>query len=90
MIISTGTTHPPTGSHTNVHCIVIPSAEFLSTVSRHDEAVEQRILAAELAPKDYALVVSAATALRMAERKTEAESWYRLVSSSYSSHSILK
>lgn len=58
----------------------IPLAEFLSSASRHSEACEQRIRAAELSPTDYSLVVSAATALRLLEKKQEAEKWYRLVS----------
>ncbi|CAO1368458.1 unnamed protein product [Diamesa hyperborea] len=52
-------------------------AEFLSSVSRHEEACESRIRAADLSPNDYSLVVSAATALRMLDRKVEAEKWYR-------------
>lgn len=58
---------------------VCSAAEFLSSVQRHSEACEQRVHAAELAPNEYALVVSAATALRLADRKSEAERWYRLV-----------
>lgn len=58
----------------------IPLAEFLSSASRHLEACEQRVRAAELSPSDYSLVVSAATALRLLEKKQEAEKWYRLVS----------
>lgn len=56
------------------------TAEFLSSVSRHEEACESRIRAADLSPNDYSLVVSAATALRMLDRKVEAEKWYRQVS----------
>lgn len=56
------------------------TAEFLSSVSRHEEACESRIRAADLSPNDYSLVVSAATALRMLDRKAEAEKWYRQVS----------
>lgn len=55
------------------------AAEFLSSVSRHDEACEQRIIAAELSPDDYSLAVSVATALRLLDRKNEAEKWYRTV-----------
>lgn len=44
------------------------------------EACEQRVRAAELSPNEYSLVVSAATALRLLDRKVEAEKWYRLVS----------
>lgn len=55
------------------------AAEFLSSVQRHSEAVEQRVYAAELAPNDYSMVVAAATALRLADRKAEAERWYRWV-----------
>lgn len=54
-------------------------AEFLSSVSRHVEACEQRIIAAELSPDDYSLAVSVATALRLLDRKNEAEKWYRTV-----------
>lgn len=49
-------------------------------MSRKEEACEQRIYAAELSPNDYSLAVGAATALRMLDRKTEAEKWYRMVS----------
>lgn len=59
-----------------VHFLV---AEFLSSVSRHVEACEQRIIAAELSPDDYSLAVSVATALRLLDRKNEAEKWYRTV-----------
>lgn len=55
------------------------TAEFLSSVSRHKEACEERIRAAELSPMEYSLVVSAATALRLVDRKIEAERWYRKV-----------
>jgi hypothetical protein len=55
------------------------AAEFLTSVSRHVEACEQRVRAAELSPNDYSLVVSAATALRLLDRKVEAEQWYRTV-----------
>jgi protein O-mannosyl-transferase len=54
-------------------------AEFLAMVSRDEEACEHRVKAAELASKDYSLVVSAATALRLLDRKEEAEQWYRQV-----------
>lgn len=49
-------------------------------MSRHAEACEQRLTAAELSPNDYSLAVSAATALRLLDRKNEAEKWYRMVS----------
>ena len=55
------------------------SAEFLSSMSRNEEACEQRIKAAELSPNDYSLAVAAATALRLLDRKNEAEKWYRTV-----------
>lgn len=48
-------------------------------MSRHEEASEQRIKAAELSPNDYSLAVAAATALRLLDRKNEAEKWYRTV-----------
>lgn len=57
------------------------TAEFLSSVSRHAEACEHRIIAAELSPDDYSLAVSVATALRLLDRKNEAEKWYRTVRS---------
>ncbi|XP_067622671.1 protein O-mannosyl-transferase Tmtc2 isoform X2 [Eurosta solidaginis] len=53
------------------------AGEFLTSQSRSEEALFYRIRAAELAPDDYALVVAAATALRLSDRKVEAESWYR-------------
>lgn len=59
-------------------------AEFLSSVSRHIEACEQRIIAAELSPDDYSLAVSVATALRLLDRKNEAEKWYRTVCNTHS------
>ncbi|XP_059617887.1 protein O-mannosyl-transferase TMTC2 [Phlebotomus argentipes] len=52
-------------------------AEFLNSMSRHEEACDMRIQAAELSPNDYTLVVTAATALRLLDRKIEAEKWYR-------------
>lgn len=55
------------------------AAEFLSAMSRNEEACEQRIKAAELSPNDYSLAVAAATALRLLDRKNEAEKWYRTV-----------
>lgn len=55
------------------------AAEFLSSMSRQEEACEQRIKAAELSPSDYSLAVAAATALRLLDRKNEAEKWYRTV-----------
>lgn len=54
-------------------------AEFLSSMTRHVEACEQRIIAAELSPDDYSLAVSVATALRLLDKKNEAEKWYRTV-----------
>lgn len=56
------------------------AAEFLTSISRHEEACESRVRAAELSPNDYQLVTAAATALRMLDRKHEAEKWYRQVS----------
>ncbi|XP_017489517.1 PREDICTED: transmembrane and TPR repeat-containing protein CG4341, partial [Rhagoletis zephyria] len=52
-------------------------AEFLTSQSRTEEAIFYRVRAAELATDDYALVVAAATALRLSDRKVESESWYR-------------
>lgn len=54
-------------------------AEFLNSMSRHEESCAQRIKAAELSPNDYSLAVAAATALRLLDRKNEAEKWYRTV-----------
>lgn len=48
-------------------------------MARHLEACEQRVRAAELSSNEYSLVVSAATALRLLDRKVEAEKWYRMV-----------
>lgn len=52
-------------------------------MSRKVEACEQRVRAAELSPNDYSLVVGAATALRLLDRKNDAETWYRMVSFNY-------
>lgn len=52
-------------------------------VSRHAEACAAKVHAAELAPTDYALVVGAATALRIMDRKSEAEHWYRQVNNNH-------
>lgn len=54
-------------------------AEFLTSQSRNAEAVSYRVRAARLAPNDYSLVVAAATALRLMDRKAEAEVLYRKV-----------
>lgn len=65
----------------NTNCVdVFCLAEFLTLVSRKVEACEQRVRAAELSPTDYSLVVGAATALRLLDRKNDAEAWYRMVS----------
>lgn len=56
------------------------TAEFLTSISRHEEACESRVRAAELSPNDYQLVTAAATSLRMLDRKHESEKWYRQVS----------
>lgn len=55
-------------------------AEFLSSVSREQEACKHRVRAVELSPDDYSLVTSAATALRLLDRKVEAELYYKQVS----------
>ena len=55
------------------------AAEFLTSQSREEEAISYRLHAAELSPNDYSLTVSVATALRLLNRKNEAESWYRKV-----------
>lgn len=43
------------------------------------EACQYRVKAAELGPDDYSLVTAAASALRLLDRKVEAERWYRQV-----------
>lgn len=48
-------------------------------MSQHKEACEQRVRAAQLSPNDYSLVVAAASALRLLDKKNEAEKWYRMV-----------
>ena len=63
------------------HIPPIPLAEFLSSQRRTEEAFQYRVKAAELAPEDYALVMAAASSLRLLDRKLEAERWYRQVSS---------
>lgn len=49
-------------------------------MSRDQEACAHRIRAVELAPDDYSLVTNAATALRLLDRKEEAEVYYKQVS----------
>lgn len=51
--------------------------QFLSELERHSEAATQYLRAAELAPKQYDLVLSAATALRQAGQNQQAETLYR-------------
>ena len=47
------------------------------SLNRLSEAANHYIRAAELKPADYELVITVATVLRQANRKTEAEYWYR-------------
>lgn len=56
------------------------AAEFLASISRHEESCAARLKAAELSPNDYQLVTSLATALRQLDRKHDAEKWYLQVS----------
>lgn len=57
---------------------LVVAGEFLASLQRHSEAAVQYVRAAELSPEDYELVVAAATALRQAERRQDAEHWYRI------------
>lgn len=59
--------------------IIIKIAEFLTSIGRYEEACIARMRATELSPNDYQLVTAAATALRILDRKDEAEKWYRQV-----------
>ncbi|RZF44540.1 hypothetical protein LSTR_LSTR002313 [Laodelphax striatellus] len=51
--------------------------QFLAELDRHSEAANQYLRATELAPKQYDLVLSAATALRQAGMNHQAENFYR-------------
>lgn len=53
------------------------SGQFLSELERHTEAASQYLRAIELAPDQYDLVLSGATALRQAGRNQQAEALYR-------------
>lgn len=44
---------------------------------RHAEAAVHYVRASELRPEDYELTMAAATALRQADRRAEAERWYK-------------
>ncbi|XP_043267624.1 protein O-mannosyl-transferase TMTC2 [Venturia canescens] len=50
---------------------------FLTAQGRLSEAAEEQLRAAELSKSDYELSVGAASALRQADRRDEAEIWYR-------------
>jgi len=50
---------------------------FLTSQGRLVEAAEEQLRAAELSRSDYELSVAAASALRQADRREEAEIWYR-------------
>lgn len=50
---------------------------FLMSQGRLVEAAEEQLRAAELSRSDYELSVAAASALRQADRREEAEVWYR-------------
>jgi tetratricopeptide (TPR) repeat protein len=53
------------------------AGQFLTELERHAEAAAQYVRAVELAPAQYDLVLSAATALRHAGNKQRAERFYR-------------
>lgn len=53
------------------------SGLFLTSQGRLVEAAEEQLRAAELSRSDYELSVTAASALRQADRRDEAEIWYR-------------
>jgi Tfp pilus assembly protein PilF len=53
------------------------SGQFLTELERHAEAAAQYVRAVELAPAQYDLVLSAATALRHAGHAQRAENFYR-------------
>lgn len=53
------------------------SGLFLTSQGRLVEAAEEQLRAAELSRSDYELSVAAASALRQADRRDEAEIWYR-------------
>lgn len=48
----------------------------MASQGRHAEAAVHYVRAAELRADDYELAVAAATALRQADRRVEAERWY--------------
>ncbi|XP_043487611.1 protein O-mannosyl-transferase TMTC2-like isoform X1 [Polistes fuscatus] len=50
---------------------------FLTSQGRLAEAAEEQLRAAELSRSDYELSVAAASALRQADRRDEAEIWYK-------------
>ncbi|XP_066599299.1 protein O-mannosyl-transferase Tmtc2-like isoform X1 [Prorops nasuta] len=50
---------------------------FLASQGRLAEAASEQLRAAELSRSDYELAVAAASALRQADRKEEAEGWYK-------------
>jgi Tfp pilus assembly protein PilF len=56
---------------------VFVAGQFLTELERHAEAAAQYVRAVELAPAQYDLVLSAATALRHAGHKQRAEQFYR-------------
>jgi tetratricopeptide (TPR) repeat protein len=59
------------------NCYASVAGQFLTELERHAEAAAQYVRAVELAPAQYELVVSAATALRHAGHKQRAEYFYR-------------
>jgi predicted Zn-dependent protease len=60
----------------NDYCACV-AGQFLTELERHAEAAAQYVRAVELAPAQYELVLSAATALRHAGHKQRAENFYR-------------
>lgn len=61
----------------NILFAYVCTGEFLASQGRHSEAAVHYVRAASLKSDDYELVVAAATALRQADRRTDAERWYR-------------
>ena len=49
----------------------------MSECDRHNEAAEQYVIAAQLAPSEYEIIFNAANTLRQAGRHAEAERYYR-------------
>ncbi|PSN37299.1 Transmembrane and TPR repeat-containing protein [Blattella germanica] len=61
----------------DIRIMLMMYSQFLTELERHAEAAAQFVRAVELAPSQYDLVLSAATALRHAGHKQQAEHFYR-------------